>query len=65
MTVNSSMLMNVIYIAVISVAIVTRWVGLCKRMAISIVAHLALGGDLDVGKLSAAAVSSRPFIPFN
>jgi hypothetical protein len=64
MTVNKSMLMNVVYVAVISVTIATRWVVLRKRMTI-IVAHLASGGVLDVRELLAAVMPSHLFIAFN
>lgn len=65
MTVNKSMLMNVVYVAVISVTIATRWVGLRKKTTVSIVAHLASGGNLDARELLVVAVPSHPFIAFN
>jgi hypothetical protein len=60
MTVNKSMLMNVVYVAVISVTIATRWVVLLKRMTISIVAHLALGGFLDA-RVTCGSCAIAPF----
>ncbi len=65
MTVNKSMLMNVVYVTVILVTVATGWVGLRKKMAISMVAHLASGGNLDARELFAVAVLSRPLIAFN
>jgi hypothetical protein len=65
MTVNISMLMNVVYVAVISVTIATRWGVLRKTTTISIVAHLVSGGVLDGRELLAAAGPSHPFIAFN
>ena len=65
MTVNTSMLMNVVYVAMISVTIATRWVVLRKKMTVSIVAHLASGGVLDTRELLAAVVPSHLFIAFN
>jgi hypothetical protein len=69
MTVNFSMLMNVVYVAVIPVTIDKRV--LRKQMTISIVAllalvrHLASGGVLVAGEFFEQAVPSHLFIAFN